>query len=103
VLIVLHVLWVAYYWSVSRHYLVLDEDEKHAIVNGLTVDDILKTEHGYTYLEKHCLHEMNPESLHCLMAARELQALDEILFTVDLFESFCRKYVRSYMYCTFCL
>jgi ethanolamine permease len=93
VFIALHALWTAYYWFVSRHYLVLDEDEKKAITNGLNVDDILKSEHGYIYIEKHCIQERNPESLYCLVAARELQAMDELSLSLEQLQSFCHKYV----------
>lgn len=65
-LIVLHMLWMAYYYFVSRHYLVLDSDEKVVIVDMLNLDNMLKTEHGFAYLEQHCTQELNPESLYCV-------------------------------------
>lgn len=66
IVVILHLVWMAYYCLVSKNYLVLDADEKHAIISTLTVDRMLHTEHGYDYLEEHCLEEMNPESLYCI-------------------------------------
>jgi ethanolamine permease len=60
------VCWLAYYYLVSRKNLVLDADEKHAIINKIKTAHIIKTEHGFSYLERHCLKEHNPESLYCL-------------------------------------
>jgi ethanolamine permease len=62
----LAVSWMAYYYAVSRKNLILDADEKHAIIYKLRAVDILKTEHGYAYLERHCLKEHNTECLYCL-------------------------------------
>lgn len=72
VTIVLHVLWVMYYWFVSRNYLVLDADEKHAVVGSLNVRSMLRTEHGLAYLEHHCIKELNVECIYCLKVLTSL-------------------------------
>lgn len=69
VLIACFVIWSAYYYFVSIRTIVLDEDEKKAVIALLDVNTLLKTEHGFTYLEKHCLKELNPESLYCLQVS----------------------------------
>ena len=97
IVVVLHLIWMAYYCLVSRNYLVLDADEKHAIIATLTVDRILHTEHGYNYLEEHCLEELNPESLYCITEASELIHMGDEL-SLEIFKSFCEKFVRYHLY-----
>ena len=60
------IVWSMYFCAVSRKYLILDSDEKQAIISKLTTAMMMNSEHGFEYLEQHCLKEMNPESLYCL-------------------------------------
>jgi hypothetical protein len=69
ILVILFAIWIAYYCLVSCKYLVMDADEMNAVVTTLKIDLILKTLHGFAYMEAHCLKERNPESLYCLMVS----------------------------------
>ena len=60
-------LWSGYYFMVSRHNLEFDEDEKKAVIESITVDNLLRTEHGLDYLELYMKKEMNSEALLCLL------------------------------------
>ena len=66
IFLALVILWSFYFCLVSRRYLILDADEKQAIISKLTTAMMMNSEHGYDYLEQHCLKELNPESLYCL-------------------------------------
>jgi hypothetical protein len=91
VIVGLHCSWMTYYCLVSSKFLVFDADEKHAVIATLTLEKILRTAHGFDYLEQHCLQEHNPESIYCLREARELLASDEL--SLDAFKAFCDKYI----------
>ena len=62
----LFIVWSFYYYFVSRKTLVLDQDERNAIIKRLDVNALLRTEYGFAYLELHCTREHNTESLYCL-------------------------------------
>ena len=78
----LFLLWSMYYYIVARKTLVLDQDEKNAIIKGLDVSAIFKTEYGYAYLELHCIREHNTESLYCL----------KVCLVLSCFQDFDRRF-----------
>lgn len=69
----LFIVWSFYYYFIARKTLVLDQDERNAIINGIDVNALLRTEYGYAYLELHCIREHNTESLYCLNVRKIIQ------------------------------
>lgn len=98
VIIVCVSLWSVYFFLVTRKQIVLDADEKIAIISRLTVDMVLNTEYGYDYLLQHCTREVNSESLLCLVEVRTALFSDDGSMSVADFKGFCERYVRSYVY-----
>jgi hypothetical protein len=93
VLVGLHLVWMTFYYFVSRNNLVMDEDERRAIITTLDLDKILKTEFGFAYLEHHCVKELNSESLYCLHEAHQLLLLGREELSLVVFKKFCEKYI----------
>ena len=90
-------LWMLYFYFVSRKNIVLDNDEKNAIVVSMDLESVLRTEHGFSYMEKHCKKEMNAESLYCLRELREILGSEHGEISIGLIKEFGAKYVR-YLY-----
>jgi ethanolamine permease len=91
--IVLFAVWVPYFLIVSKKYLVLDDDERRAIITTLHVQSVLKTQYGFVYLEEHCLKEMNPESLYGLCEAKKLLGQVDPPLSLEEFKTFCDTFV----------
>ena len=87
------VLWMLYFYLVSRKNIVLDDDEKNAIVVSMDLESVLRTEHGFAYMEKHCLKDMNVESLYCLRELREIIGSEHGEISLELIKEFGAKYV----------
>ena len=77
----LFTMWSLYYYFVARKTLVLDLDERNAIIKRLDVNSLLRTEYGYAYLELHCIREHNTESLYCL----NVRTMSHYLMKFDFF------------------
>ena len=60
-------LWSGYFFFISRNNLEFDDDEKKAVIESITVDNLLRTEYGLDYLDLYMKKEMNSETLSCLL------------------------------------
>ena len=84
---------MVYFYFISRKHIVLDEDEKKSIIISMDLEAILRTEHGFSYLEKHCQKEMNTVSLYCLRELRDIRGIDNRDIALLLVKEFAIKYV----------
>lgn len=60
----------------------------------MDLESVLRTEHGFSYLEKHCKKDMNVESLYCLSELREILGSEHGEISQELIREFGAKYVH---------